>query len=140
MAAQHCSTLFTPPLRILTLHKSSKRMLLDKGEIFDETRMVMLLIPCVKRLQVVARETAAFITKTNFILPKELAAFLKRTFLTLRTTSRAIGNIEPFPVDIIFARKVSAAHRTQFMPHGAISSVSSESVSSMVDLANILLS
>jgi len=70
MAAQHCPTLSAPPLRILTLYKSGKRMLLDKGEIFDETRVVMLLIPCVNSLQVAARETAAFITKTNFIIPK----------------------------------------------------------------------
>jgi hypothetical protein len=90
MAAQHCSTLHTPPLRILTLHKSGKRMLLDKGQIFDETRVVMLLIPCVNSLQVAARETAAFITKTNFIIPKEIAAFLKRTFLISRATSHAI--------------------------------------------------
>jgi hypothetical protein len=81
MTAQHCFTLHTPPLRILTLHKSGKRMLLDKGQIFDETRMVMLLIPCVNSRQVAAREPAAFITKTNFIIPKEIAAFLKRTFL-----------------------------------------------------------
>jgi hypothetical protein len=90
MAAQHCSTLHTLPLRILTLHKSGKRMLLDKGEIFDKTRVVMLLIPCVNSLHVAARETAAFITKTNFIIPKEIAAFLKRTFLISGATSRAI--------------------------------------------------
>jgi hypothetical protein len=66
MAAQHCSTLHTPPLRILTLDKSGKRMLLDKGEIFDQACVVMLLIPCVNSLHVAARETAAFITKTNY--------------------------------------------------------------------------
>ena len=90
MTAQRCSALRTPPLRILTLHESGKRMLLDKDEIFDDTRVVMLLIPCVNSLQVAARETATFITKTNFIIPKEIAAFLKRTFLISGATSRAI--------------------------------------------------
>jgi hypothetical protein len=90
MAAQLSSTLHTQPLRILTLHKSGKRMLMDKGQIFNETRVVMLLIPCVNSLQVAARETAAFITKTNRIIPKEIAAFLKRTFLISGATSRAI--------------------------------------------------
>jgi hypothetical protein len=90
MAAQRCSALHTPPLRILTLNKSSKRMLLDKGEIFDDTRVIMLSITCVKWLQVAARETATFETKPNFIIPKEIAAFLKRTFLISGATSRAI--------------------------------------------------
>jgi hypothetical protein len=90
MAAQLSSTLHTQPLRILTLHKSGKRMLMDKGQIFNETRVVMLLIPCVNSLHVAARETAAFITKTNRIIPKEIAAFLKRTFLISGATSRAI--------------------------------------------------
>jgi ribulose bisphosphate carboxylase small subunit len=31
MTAQRCSASHTPPLRILTLDKSGKRMLLDKG-------------------------------------------------------------------------------------------------------------
>jgi hypothetical protein len=90
MAAQHCSTLHTPPLRILTLNKSGKRMLLDKGEIFDDTRVVMLLITCFNSLHVAAWKTAAFITKANFIIPKEIAAFLKRTFFISGATSRAI--------------------------------------------------
>jgi len=76
MAAQRCSALRTLPLRILTLHKSDKRMLLDKGEIFDQTRAVMLLIPCVNFLQVPARETGAFVTKPNFAIQKEIASFL----------------------------------------------------------------
>jgi hypothetical protein len=97
-------------------------------------------LPAMQISSVLEKTLYSLVAAHDFQFSKELAAFLKRTFLTLRTTSRAIGNIEHFPVDIIFARKVSAAHRTQFMPRGAISSVSSESVSSMVDLANILLS
>jgi len=42
VAAQYCSALRTPPLCILTLYKSGKRMPLDKGEILDETRSVLL--------------------------------------------------------------------------------------------------
>jgi hypothetical protein len=76
MAAQRCSALHTLPLRILTLHKSGKRMLLDKGEIFDQTRSVKLLIPCVNALQVPAREAATFITKPNALIQKEIASFL----------------------------------------------------------------
>ncbi len=90
MAAQRCSTLHTPPLRILMLEKSGERMPLDKGEIFDQTRVVMLSIPCVDALQVATRETAAFVTKTNLIIPKEIAPFLKRAFLISGATSRAI--------------------------------------------------
>ncbi|HEX7514167.1 MAG TPA: hypothetical protein VF393_01030 [archaeon] len=54
MAAQLCSTMHTPPLRILTLYKSGKRMLLDECEIFDDTRVVMLLIARVTSLHVAA--------------------------------------------------------------------------------------
>jgi hypothetical protein len=90
MAAQRCSALHTPPLRLFTFDKRGKRMVLDKSEIFDQTRAVMLLIPRVNLLQVPARETATFETKPNFIIPKEIAAFLKRTFLISGATSRAI--------------------------------------------------
>jgi len=51
-------------------------MLLDKGEIFDQTRAVMLLISCVNLLQVPARETSAFETKSNFTIYEEIASFL----------------------------------------------------------------
>ncbi len=114
MAAQHCSTLHTPPLRILTFYKSGERMLLDKGEIFYDTRVVMLLIPCVNSLQVAARETATFITKKNFIIPKEIAAFLKRAFLISRETSCAIRYAHLLAFYIVFARKVPAAHRAVY--------------------------
>ncbi len=56
MAAQHCSTLHTPPLRVLTLYKSGKRMPLDKGEIFDDTHAVLLLISCVNSFSLAARD------------------------------------------------------------------------------------
>jgi len=51
-------------------------MLLDKGEIFDQTRAVMLLISRVNFLQVPARETGAFVTEPNFTIQKETASFL----------------------------------------------------------------
>jgi hypothetical protein len=76
MAAQHSSALRATPLRILTLDKSVKRMVLDKDETLDETRAVMLLIPCVDSLQVSARERATFITKPNSMIQKEITSFL----------------------------------------------------------------
>jgi hypothetical protein len=76
MAAQYPSAVRATPLRILTLHESGKRIVLDKGEIFDETRAVLLLVPCVDSLQILARETATFITKLNAMIQKEVTAFL----------------------------------------------------------------
>ncbi len=114
MAATHPPALRTPPLRILTLRKSGRRMPLDKTEIFDDARVVMLLIACLDSLQVAARETAAFITKTNCIISKEIAAFLKRAFLVAGATSRAIRYIQSFVFYIVFARKVPAAHRAVY--------------------------
>jgi hypothetical protein len=76
MAALYSSALHTPPLCILTLYKSGKRMLLDKGEILDETRSVLFLIPCVDSLQVPARESATFVTKPNSVIQKQITAFL----------------------------------------------------------------
>jgi hypothetical protein len=76
VAAQHPSALRATPLGILTLYESGKRIVLDKGEIFDETREVMLSIPCVESLQVVARETATLITKSNAMIQKEITSFL----------------------------------------------------------------
>jgi hypothetical protein len=76
MAAPRCSALHTLPLRVFTLDKSGKRLLLDKGEIVDQARAVMLLIPCVNSLQVPAGETAAFVTKPNFAIREEIASFL----------------------------------------------------------------
>jgi hypothetical protein len=76
MAAQYPSAVRATPLRILTLYESGKRIVLDKGEIFDETRAVMLLVPCVDSLQVLARETATFITKPNSMVQEEVTAFL----------------------------------------------------------------
>jgi len=68
MAAQHTSAPRATPLCILTLDKSGKRMLFNKGKILDETRAVTLLIPCVNSLQVRTREIAAFITKLDFMI------------------------------------------------------------------------
>ncbi len=114
MAAKHSSALRTPPLRILALHKSGRRMPLDKSEVFDDARVVMLMIPRVDSLQVTAREIAAFKTKTDLIIPKEIAAFLKRAFLISRETSCAIRYAHLLAFYIVFARKVPAAHRAVY--------------------------
>ncbi len=84
---------------------------MDKGEIFDDARVVMLLIPCLDALYIVARETAAFVTETNFIISKEVAAFLKRAFVIAGVTPRAIRYAHPLAFYIVFASKVPAAHR-----------------------------
>ena len=76
MTAQHPLALWAPPLHILTFHESRKRIPLDKGEIFDKTRPVILLIPCVDSLQVPARESVTFITKPNSMIQKKITSFL----------------------------------------------------------------
>jgi len=80
-------------------------------KIFDEAGAVMFLIPCVKALQVLARETCAFITKPNAILLKQVAAFLKRAFFTAGATSSAIWYFHPYALYIVSACKVTTAHR-----------------------------
>ncbi len=111
MAAHYVTALCTPPLRVLTLVKSGKRMIPEKDEVFDHTRVVMLSIPCINALYVAARKTAAFVTKTNFIVPKEFATFLKRALLVSETTPRTIRYVDRVAFHIVFARKVPTAHR-----------------------------
>jgi len=113
MAAQHSSALRATPLRILTLDKSGKRMLLDKGEALDETRAVMLLIPCVDSLQASAREGVTLITKPNSMIQEELTSFLEKRALPITgATSRAIRHSHPLTSHVVFARKITATHRT----------------------------
>ncbi len=111
MAAHYVTALCTPPLRVLTLVKSGRRMIPEKDEVFDHTHVVMLSIPCVNALYIAARKTAAFVTKTNFIVPKEFATFLKRALLVSGPTSRTIWYIDRVAFHVVFARKVSTAHR-----------------------------
>jgi len=68
VTAQRPSARRALPLRVLALNKSTKRMLFDKGQIFDPTEVVTFLIPRVKTLQVPTWEVSTFVTKPDFVI------------------------------------------------------------------------
>jgi hypothetical protein len=110
VAAYYASTPRAAPFGILTLDKIGERISLYKCEVIDETRPVILLIPCVDSLYVRAWKCATLITKLDSMTQKKITALLERCALPVsRTTAGAVRHLHALAPNVVPVREITAA-------------------------------